>query len=303
VDSDGAAYITGQTFSTNFPVTSGAYQQTHFGGSDLFFTKLAANGTGPVFSTLVGGSNGEAGLDIVVDENHVSHVAAYADSPNLPTTAGAFQQSVPTEVADNGYTVSVNASGSGLYHASYFAATSFDGCYAIDVNGSGSALWLAGYTQHATFYSTSGAYQVVNHGGDDAYIAKLSIPQSTLDYCTLLGGAGDDLALGIECDAQDSPTVVGTTYSSDFPLASAIDQTFQVREAFVCKMSPAGSVLQSSTFLGGSGIEDGNAITRRGAYVFVTGTTASSDFPLFGSIPNGTFGGGKDAYCVRFAMP
>ena len=92
MDGAGSAYVTGDTFSTNFPTTAGAAQTTHAGGClDAFVTKLDATGSGLVFSTYLGGSAGDVGYGIAVDGAGSAYVTGQTSSTNFPTTAGAAQ--------------------------------------------------------------------------------------------------------------------------------------------------------------------------------------------------------------------
>ncbi len=91
VDTAGNAYVTGYTYSTNFPTTAGAFQTTYGGSQDVFVTKLNATGTALVYSTYLGGTDDEEGQGIAVDTAGNAYVTGYTYSTNFPTTAGAFQ--------------------------------------------------------------------------------------------------------------------------------------------------------------------------------------------------------------------
>ena len=91
VDSGGSAYVTGFTYSTNFPTTTGAFQTANAGTQDVFVTKLNAAGSGLVYSTYLGGSTYDTGQGIAVDSGGSAYVTGYTDSTNFPTTPGAFQ--------------------------------------------------------------------------------------------------------------------------------------------------------------------------------------------------------------------
>src|SRR5262249_6686896 len=98
VDASGNAYVTGSTFSSNFPVTSGAFQ-TAFGGGggpsaprdDAFVAKLNASGSTLVYSTYLGGSSVDEGSGIAVDASGNAYVTGATLSSNFPVTPGAFQ--------------------------------------------------------------------------------------------------------------------------------------------------------------------------------------------------------------------
>lgn len=115
IDSSGEAYVTGTTFSSNFPVTSSAFQGSLSAGQcninglgpcpDAFFTKLNASGSALVYSTYLGGSgptNGtgltgaNAGIGVAVDSSGNAYLAGATASTTFPTTAGAYQQAYPS---------------------------------------------------------------------------------------------------------------------------------------------------------------------------------------------------------------
>jgi hypothetical protein len=94
VDSSYSAYVTGQTFSANFPTTTGAYQTGLHGSQDVFVTKLNPAGNAPVYSTYLGGTTNdstEMGLGIAVDSGGYVVLTGQTSSTNFPTTSGAFQ--------------------------------------------------------------------------------------------------------------------------------------------------------------------------------------------------------------------
>src|SRR5207237_6772046 len=93
LDSQGSAYVTGNTYSTDFPTTTGAFQTSNGSGSccDSFVTKLNAAGSGLVYSTYLGGSSEDAGDGIAVDSQGSAYVTGYTESTDFPTTTGPFQ--------------------------------------------------------------------------------------------------------------------------------------------------------------------------------------------------------------------
>jgi hypothetical protein len=103
VDSAGNAYVTGITGSTNFATTAGASQTIYGGGSeDAFVTKLNSTGSGLVYSTYLGGGGGfgnDEGRGIAVDPAGNAYVTGNTNSPNFPTTPGAFQTTFPASTS------------------------------------------------------------------------------------------------------------------------------------------------------------------------------------------------------------
>src|SRR5262249_47675475 len=94
VDSSGNAYVTGRTYSTNFP-TPFAYDAKQDGPSDAFVAKLntALPGTSSLVDfTYLGGNSEEIGYGIAVDGSG-AYVAGYTASSNFPTTLNASDRS------------------------------------------------------------------------------------------------------------------------------------------------------------------------------------------------------------------
>jgi hypothetical protein len=147
------------------------------------------------------------------------------------------------------------------------------------------------------------------NGVADAFVIRLSPTGSSLLYSTFLGGMGEDGAgdaNALALDEQGAATVAGYTRSSDFPTTlGAFDTSFNgVADAFVTRLTPAGSSLVYSTFLGGgTGSDYGNALAldAQGAAT-VAGRTSSSDFPFTSGAFDTTFNGGSsDAFVTRLS--
>ena len=115
----------------------------------------------------------------------------------------------------------------------------------------------------------------------DAFVSKINSAGSALTYSTYLGGSFNDFAEGIAVDRRGNAYITGYTISDDFPTQNPIQALKKGSfDAFVAKINSAGSALDYSTFLGGSGdcFAHGIAVDSRGN-AFVTGDTSSADFP------------------------
>ncbi|MBV9282342.1 MAG: SBBP repeat-containing protein, partial [Chloroflexi bacterium] len=185
-----------------------------------------------VYSTYLGGSDGEGATDIAVDP-----------SGNAYITGDTFSLDFPTRDPQRGALVS--------------DAT----CRTITGQPSGTCT--------------------------DAFVSKLSPDGQRLLYSTFLGGSRDDYGHGIALDKAGDAYVVGTTLSTDFPAVHAVQSHFGggsvLGDAFVAELAPAGNRLMYSTYLGGSGDDDGADIAVAGGKVFVTGRTNSANFPVASS--------------------
>jgi hypothetical protein len=191
-----------------------------------------------------------------------------------------------------------------LSYATYLDA---DYAQAVAVDGAGHA-YVAGYTQSLGL-GTAGVVQPSYDADVDAYVAKLDPSGTSLVYATYLGGAQVDEANGIAVDANGHAYVTGETNSTDFPTTGALQPANAVSthpggatgDVFVTELSPDGTSLVYSTYLGGSGEDKGLAIAIDAtSRAYVAGTTYSTDFP----VPNGlyAFGGSSTSVSVSNAF-
>jgi hypothetical protein len=298
VDSSGNAYVTGRTYSTNFP-TQNPYQGTHGGGGlDAFVTKLNSAGSALSYSTYLGGSGDDGGFDIAVDSSGNAYVAGYTFSTNFPTQ-NPYQDSKGGDV--DAFVTRLNISGSTLEYSTYLGGSSYDYGIGIAVDSLGNT-YVTGKT-YSTNFPTQSPYQDSNGGGFDAFVTRLNISGSALSYSTYLGGSDYDYGFGIAVDSSGNTYVAGYTTSTNFPTQSPYQGTFGggYSDTFVTKLNISGSALEYSTYLGGNSDDGGSSIAvDSSGNAYVVGHTASTNFPTQ-SPYQGTFGGGSyDAFIASF---
>jgi hypothetical protein len=296
VDAGGNAYVTGNTSSTDFPTTAGAFQ-VPFGGNidgDAFVTKLNSTGTALVYSTYLGGIDYDSGSGIAVDTEGNAYVTGYTRSNNFPISAGAFQTTFADPAGSgNVFVTKIDPTGAALVYSTYLGGSGdeqFSGARnGIALDSSGSA-YVTGSTRSADFPITAGAFQSVHSGAfDNPFVTKLDPTGSTLIYSTFLGeGTGQ----GIAVDSNGSAYVIGNV-QGPFPTTSGAVQRTGGR-VFVTKLDPAGTTLVYSTLLGG-GREGGEAIAVDAeGNAYVTGYTYSASFPTTPGAFQPTFGDALD---------
>jgi hypothetical protein len=297
VDAQGNAYVTGYTYSTNFPTTAGALQATFGGVRDAFIAEVNSAGSGLVYSTYWGGAGNEAGNSIAVDAAGNAYVTGFTASLNFPTTPGAVQTTFAG--VNDAFVTVVSPAGAGLVYSSYLGGVSSDAGNGIAVDGAGNA-YVTGSTGSTDFPTTPGAVQSTLGGGAEAFITALNAAGSGLLYSTYLGSSGSDVGNKVAVDASGNAYVAGNTNSTTFPTtANAFQAIFAggTTDAFIAALNPTGSGLVYSTYLGGAGTDQGNGIAVDAAgNAYVVGSTGSTNFPTTPGLIPGDSSGGNDAF-------
>jgi hypothetical protein len=254
VDAAGNAYVTGQTYSTNFPTTALAFDTTVNGFDDAFVAKLNPTGSGLLYSTYLGGGGScgfdEFGFDIAVDAAGAAYVTGETNSTNFPTTAGAFQPSPgggPFGCFVDAFLTKLDPTGSGLLYSTYLGGGGEEAGFGVTVDAAGNA-YVTGFTNSANFPVTSGAFQPAYSGSSDGFVAKLNpslVGAASLVYSTYLGGSGTDAGRGIAVDSLAHAYVTGYTNSANFPVTPGAFQSGlaggQFDDAFVAKITGVGA--------------------------------------------------------------
>ncbi len=289
VDSAGNAYVTGNTSSSDFPTTAGAYDRTYRGGSDAFVAELNDAGNGLVYSTFLGGSAWDTADSIALDGTGNTYVAGWTLSSDFPTTTGAYNRSFQSRAV---FVSKLSSTGTTLSYSTFIA----DGeAHGVAVDAGGNA-YAAGHTSFPYFPTTAGAIRSTPTALD-GFITKLNPTGSGLIYSTLLGGSGYDYVNAIALDAAGDAIVTGATNSTDFPVtAGAWNTSFPSPTrggyVYVAQLNATGTSLNYATFIGGTGESTGLSLAVDGSgNAFVAGATWSSDFPTTNAAIQPTYRG------------
>jgi len=330
VAQDKTAFIAGGTFSTDFP-TAHPLQPNHGGPDDFardaFVTKLSADGSTLLYSTYLGGKNEDVANGIGIDSFGNAYVAGTTLSGDFPVTPGSANTLCGGDgqcgstwngkglIVSNGFVVKLNPAGSQLIYSTFIGEYETVRVQAIAVDKDEIA-YVTGQTgpnlpvtipippdtqPPPPFPITASAFQPAISGDDDAFVAKISASGSTILYSSYLGGDNEDIAYGIAVDGNANAYVTGLTYSISFPVTgSAVQPTNAgAGDAFLTKVNTNASGAPSlaySTLLGGSGVDQGNAVTiDPTGGVYVAGLTSS---PGFASLR--PYGGNGDAFIAKF---
>jgi hypothetical protein len=290
VDASGAAYVTGETSSTDFPTLNPI--QASLGGPEgstvnAFVTKLAPSGASLVYSTYYGGSAASRGTAIAVDSAGNAYVTGFTNG--TLTTVNALQPVVGGSA--DAFVAKINPAGSAFIYATYLGGSAADYGTSIAVDSGGNA-YVAGETVSADFptHAPFQASYLSNSAGGNAFVAKLNATGSALVYSTYLGGSVYEIANAIALDASGDAYVAGQTSSTDFPTKNPVQATNLSgsggSNGFITEFNPAGSALVYSTYLGGSTGDIMTAIAVDSAgNTYVGGITSSDDFPSVNPLP------------------
>ena len=283
VDAQGFVYVAGWTDASGPS------------GADGWVLKLTPDASQIVYSVALGGGGFDIANALAVDANGDVYVVGETTSADFPVV-NAFQSSRQGD--SDAWIARLSSAGVVLY-ASYYGGSSFETASAVAIGPTGS-VYVGGTTGSSDLPRATGFQQLFAGGFADGFVLKIDAEANPL-FATYLGGSGDDSVHAVVVDASDRAHVAGATESFDFPLAAA----FQVNhgggtsDAFVATLAANGAALVRSSYLGGSDRDSaiGVALDQAGA-TYVTGTTASFDFPI--RTPNKAFhSGASDAFLTK----
>ena len=310
LDSTNDAYIVGWTTSTDFPVTSGAFQTSNNGGiSDAFVSEINPAGTGSadlIYSTYLGGADQDVGFGIALDASGNAIATGYTYSTDFPVTAGAFQTS--TTVNGAAWVTKLNVGGTTEIYSTYLGGT--DGTSAgnsIRVDAPGNA-YVTGYTCASDFPTTAGVVQPTFGGdctpaGGDAFITKLNPTGTKPVFSTYLGGTGDDVGFSIGLDNLNNVYITGRSSSTNYPVTPGAFQSTMAGgyDTIFTIVNPTGTSLLYSTYLGGTAVDVAfvMAVDKIGN-AYMIGRTYSTNFPVTPGTFQSTLRGATNAVVFKF---
>lgn len=312
VDELGQAYVGGGNAGGNcwcFPTVNGlqSFKSSYY---DTFFSKLSADGSTLLYSTLLGGNNDEYGIEDVVSMGAGKvYLTGLTRSTNFPITAGAFDASCGTTSSQHFGTFDVfvarfNTTAVGGASLEYLTClggpASSDSGTSLALDGSGSV--YVGGNAGPDLPTTAGVVQPSAGGNGDGFIALLNPAASgasQLVHSTFLGGSGGEHLRRIAFSGG-ALYAAGATGSGDFPIQAAFQPgNAGGNDVFVAKLNATLSTNLFASYLGGPG-NDGAAGLGVGVAggIVVTGSAAAG-FPLVSPYQGVHGGGTTDAFIAR----
>lgn len=276
IDAHGDLFVVGRTFSSDFPNSSGAYNESNAGDSDMFLAKFDGDTMGLLYCTYIGGSYFDIAGSVTLDAEGNVYIGGWTGSSDFPTTEGCFRDTLDGQECI--VVLKLDPSGSNLIYSTYIGNGY---CGDIVLNDAGGMI-AVGTSRSDGFPTTEGAYSRVKSDGEDVVVFSLSADGSELIFSTFIGGDGSDFGYDLELDSGEDIIIAGFTSSTDFPVTNGcIDDSHNGNyDVFVAKFDSDCSNLLYSTYYGGSERDMAQKMTIDGeGVVYVTGLTESDDFP------------------------
>ena len=313
VDPDGNAYVTGLTYSTNFP-TVNPILSTLSGFDDVFVTKLAPGGTNLVYSTYLGGASVDEGEGIAVDDFGYAYVSGYTASTNFPITEGASQPLLNNAGTANGvydaFVTQLTHDGSNMVYSTFLGGSSSDYGYRIAVDKFGSA-YVTGATESSDFPHTNVFGLTIGEDGTntinfDGFVTKLDV-EGRIAYSVQFGGTANDAGWDVAIDPAGRAFVIGNTLSTNFPT----DNVFGLfrksnagsQDIFVVALNTNGTAALYSGYLGGIANDYGYAIAVDSeANAYISGMTLSTNLSVTSGAFDSALSGSSDAFVAKIRL-
>lgn len=321
-DAQGNIDLAGNTWSSDFPVTSDAFQGTPPGNQDIWVMKLSPQTGTIVYCSYLGGAVNDTVTQMVVDSNGVMYLTGVTASGNFPTTATALLPQTPLGGNSHAFMSILDSSQGGgvpdLTYSTYLGGSGADEGDGITLaNG---YVYVAGWTTSPDF-PTAGAYQPTIGGGCyvsggtiydaagattnncwNAFVVQIDPTQQGFPsevYGTFLGGSTQDLARSVAVDAQGNIYLTGVTYDFDFPIAGNAVQSVYGGDGdvFLAELNPGQGTLVYATYLGGAYTDEAKKILLDpSGRAVLTGYTLSPDFLITQGAYQTAFGGNGNAF-------
>ncbi|MHA1927901.1 MAG: SBBP repeat-containing protein [Candidatus Thorarchaeota archaeon] len=275
LDEDADLYVTGSTHSSDFYLHN-PFDSTLNGTIDGFLASFQPNGS-IVHSSYFGGSEQDYGYGIKVGTNNLVHIAGGTGSDDFPIAPIG-----DTELSgsSDSFLITINRTDFSIQSSNLFGGTKYDSARAIDIDTDGN-LYVAGDTHSYDFPMENSIFDVQGGGDGDGFLIKLDPIDYSLNFSTFLGSSHTDRIQDMKCGENGSVYLTGFTHSRTFPTEDplSLEHYGDYSDGFIAKIDTVDSELEYSSFLGGSGWEEGVGLAvLPDDSIIVTGGTYSNDF-------------------------
>ena len=300
VDESGNVFMTGYSWSDNFPTTAGSFSASFNGVKDAYISKLTNDLSTLLVSSYIGGSSWDNGLSIAVESTGDVIISGATGSTNFPI-AGAAYNNTHNGGSNDVFVCKLDNELSSIIVSTFIGGDNDDYGYDLALDNMGN-IFVTGRTESTNYPAVGGYDNAFNGGFEDVFISKLNNGLSTLLASTYIGGSTDEGADAIVVDDAGNVFISGFTYSDDFPTAGIpYDADHNGSgDIFVAKFNNTLSMLSASTFIGGSNFEESHAIAIDAEQnVFIAGYSGSMEYPSTPGVYDETFNENHDAIITK----
>jgi len=299
-DDLGNVYISGYTYNAYGIATSGAYQTSgdSVNGS-AFLAKFDSSGR-LLWSTYIDYNSFGEGL--ALDKSGNLYISGTTFSTKGLATSGAFKTKGDS-IHGDAFLAKFTLSGRRIW-ATYFGGTYEENGFGVGVDNS-NKIYLMGTTNSTSGIATSGTYQTLHGGGDDAFIAKFDSSGRRL-WGTYFGGPNEDDVEGCALDSSGNAYLSGMTNSGYGMATSGAYQTSYGGghdDAFLAKFDSSGNI-HWATYYGGKGYNFGAEVSvNLFGDIYLTGYTEFSSGITTKGIYQTSYNGGSfgSAFLAKFS--
>jgi hypothetical protein len=312
IDSTGNAYIAGATYSANYPTTRPAFDTAIVGGifADAFVTKLSADGSRLLYSTFIGGEQGDQINDIAVDKAGRAYCAGGTWSTEFPLTPNASRRtnrSPGKGYEQDAFVAQLSADGTALLFSTYLGGDRFDVANGIVIDSLDNVI-VCGETRSVNF-PVNRPYDTASQSEKkpDAFVTRIDPVDGELLRSMVIGGAGEDVAYDLAMNRAGSLIVCGITNSVNFPVTSGAYDIAHLDttdiDAFFALLDSVGYTVAYATYIGGGRNDFAHAVALDADRdIYVGGATASIDYPTTTGPYMQSGGGATSVMVSRFSF-
>jgi hypothetical protein len=281
INAAGEIYVTGTTYTNDFPTTAGAFDTTWNYSGDAFVSKFDSGLSNLLASTFLGGYGEDAGYSLATDASGNILVAGWTFSPDFPVTPGCYGPA--NRGLDDIFVAKLSGDLSSLLASTMLGGLSNDVGYRVIVDPDGLVV-VTGYSNSSNFPTTTGAFCQAFNGNNDVVVSRLDGNLSNLVTSTFLGGNGSELGYSIIRDPAGGYYVSGSSVSTNFPTTAGA-YCRELRQApfsdvFIARLDSNLATLAAATLIGGRHSDDGYGLALDGSgNVYVAGRSYSTNYP------------------------
>jgi hypothetical protein len=307
LDETDTIYITGQSESSNFPLTPNALNDT-IQDREAFLSKISADGSSVLYSTFLGGSDKEFGMTLALDSTNNMIISGLTYSNDYPVTSTAYDT---TYSNDDLFISKISSDGSSLIFSTFLGGSGWEQVNGLVVDDNDDLLFT-GTTTSTGFPTTSTSLGSTHNGSFDIFVSRLSADGTTIMACTLFGGTSKDFPSCLISSATGSPYILGYTLSTVSTTPNAFDSDLDGSSDYLLlKLDSSLSNLIYSSYLGGSSTDDhgvyydgdghdaGELVLLNTNSSLIVGSTRSVDFPITTDAYSNASSGSSDVFITN----